>query len=52
MMVAWDEERAQDLLSVREYFAALKGWGKNITDPDNLLILTKAQIQETLEQTA
>lgn len=52
VMVAWDEERAQDLLSVREYFAALKSWGKNITDPDNLLIMTKDQIKEALEQTA
>lgn len=52
VLVAWDEERAQDLLSVREYFAALKGWGKNITDPDNLLIVTSDQISEALERTA
>ena len=51
ILVAWNEERAQDLLSVREYFAALKSWGKNITDPDNLLILTRDQIRETLERT-
>jgi hypothetical protein len=52
VLVAWNEERAQDLLSVREYFAALKGWGKNITDPDNLLIVTRDQIKEALERTA
>lgn len=51
VLVAWDEERAQDLLSVREYFAALKSWGKNITDPDNLLIVTRDQINEALEGT-
>jgi hypothetical protein len=52
VLVAWNEERAQDLLSVREYFAALKGWGKNITDPDNLLIVTRDQIRGALERTA
>ena len=51
ILVAWNEERAQDLLSVREYFATLKSWGKNITNPDNLLILTRDQIRETLERT-
>lgn len=52
VLVEWDEERAQDLLSVREYFAALKSWGKNITDPDNLLIVTRDQIKDALERTA
>lgn len=52
VLVAWDEERAQDLLSVREYFATLKSWGKNITDPDNLLIVTRDQIKDALERIA
>lgn len=50
VLVDWDEERAGDLLSVREYLAAMKGYGKNITDPDNLLILTRDQIEIVLER--
>jgi hypothetical protein len=50
VLVAWDEGRARDLLSVREYFAALKSYGKNITDPDNLLVVTRCQIKRTLER--
>jgi hypothetical protein len=50
ILVAWNENRAEDLLSVREYFATLKSWGKNISNPDNLLILTREQIKEALER--
>jgi hypothetical protein len=47
-VVAWEASRLRSLLRLREYLCFLAEVGKNSFSPGNLIVLTRAQLDDAL----